>query len=533
MSPGRKVLCILCQRSEETKITGPLSTKDSVTAHQNCLLYSSGIYCQNSPEFDDLFGFSVEDVKSEVKRGNRLTCDKCKKKGATAGCEIRRCKKSYHYPCAVQDGAVNIEDEDNGKYGLYCYKHSQQREEGNGTINSPASSFREPVTSNLNHEAASSKVYCLACDNTEENISLESLNNVSVMLYCEKHRPSSHERRLNNHNAVAGPSSYSGDSNSSKRQLSSDGKQEGTPSKRNCEGWKKRISDDSHSDEDKANEDLAMFAPLESDLDESANSNPDHQTVPQFNSNDAETPTASISGNQLVVQSRGGDKDEDETLIHSDAESESLLLPVMICMESETSQTTGSSLEQSPGTCLGSNHRPDPHTAGPSGPQGGPAGPADLPPCPGRSQPLDATGSALRTSSPVSPAPPENSCVPPPPSSHSPPNGPQHSSPPSPVSLPSVPEPSIDSASFWKGCNQAGCTQGVFSDFISEMNNISNRIQSDQASQEDYNVALRVMEASGKLAELMTKQQEELKKKQTELRKAAAAMDKVMSALRR
>ncbi|XP_078142228.1 uncharacterized protein phf11 isoform X2 [Centroberyx gerrardi] len=340
MSPGRKVLCILCQRSEETKITGPLSTKDSVTAHQNCLLYSSGIYCQNSPEFDDLFGFSVEDVKSEVKRGNRLTCDKCKKKGATAGCEIRRCKKSYHYPCAVQDGAVNIEDEDNGKYGLYCYKHSQQREEGNGTINSPASSFREPVTSNLNHEAASSKVYCLACDNTEENISLESLNNVSVMLYCEKHRPSSHERRLNNHNAVAGPSSYSGDSNSSKRQLSSDGKQEGTPSKRNCEGWKKRISDDSHSDEDKANEDLAMFAPLESDLDESANSNPDHQTVPQFNSNDAETPTASISGNQLVVQSRGGDKDEDETLIHSDAESESLLLPVMICMESETSQTT-------------------------------------------------------------------------------------------------------------------------------------------------------------------------------------------------
>ncbi|XP_071377190.1 uncharacterized protein phf11 isoform X2 [Centroberyx affinis] len=436
MSPSRKVLCILCQRSEETKITGPLSTKDSVTAHQNCLLYSSGIYCQNSPEFDDLFGFSVEDVKSEVKRGKKLTCDKCKKKGATAGCEIGRCKKSYHYPCAVQVGAVNIEDEDNGKYGLYCYRHSQQREEGNGTINSPASSFREPETSNLNHEAASSKVYCLACDKTEENISLESLSNVSVMLYCEKHRPSSHQRRLSNHDAVAGPSSYSSDSNSSKRQLSSNGKQEGTPSKRNCEGWTKRISDDSHSDEDKTNEDLAMFAPLESDLDESANSNPDHQTMPQFNSNDTETPTASISGNQLVGQSRGGNKDEDETLIHSDAESESLLLPVMICMESETSQTT-------------------------------------------------------------------------------------------------VSESSIDSASFWKGCNQAGCTQGIFSDFISEMNNISNRIQSDQASQEDYNVALRVMVASGKLAERMTKQQEELKKKQTELQKAAAAMDKLMATLRR
>ncbi|KAK0133067.1 hypothetical protein N1851_031566 [Merluccius polli] len=29
--------CILCQGSDETAVTGPLSTKDSVTAHQNCL----------------------------------------------------------------------------------------------------------------------------------------------------------------------------------------------------------------------------------------------------------------------------------------------------------------------------------------------------------------------------------------------------------------------------------------------------------------------------------------------------------------
>lgn len=35
-------------------------------------LFSSGIYCQNSPEFDDLFGFSVEDVMKEVKRGGKL-----------------------------------------------------------------------------------------------------------------------------------------------------------------------------------------------------------------------------------------------------------------------------------------------------------------------------------------------------------------------------------------------------------------------------------------------------------------------------
>lgn len=47
-----------------------------------------------------------------------------------------------------------------------------------------------------------------------------------------------------------------------------------------------------------------------------------------------------------------------------------------------------------------------------------------------------------------------------------------------------VTEPSYDSAGFWKGCNEAGCTHAIFSDFIAEMTNLSNRIQSGQASQE-------------------------------------------------
>lgn len=109
-------------------------------------LYSSGIYCKESPTFHDLFGFSVEDVLEEVKRGSKLvkshlfsfwsvicyrlfillkrnstfvlqTCDKCKKKGATVGCEIRRCQKSYHFPCALKEGAEILQDEDRGTFG--------------------------------------------------------------------------------------------------------------------------------------------------------------------------------------------------------------------------------------------------------------------------------------------------------------------------------------------------------------------------------------------------------------------------------
>lgn len=116
MDNRSKVECVLCKKCEETKVTGALSTKDEVTAHQNCLvnihivsfqretpascsrtckpfsgignerlfvltrvsvfgsfqLFSSGLVCSSSPQFDDLFGFSVGDVLAEVKRGSKL-----------------------------------------------------------------------------------------------------------------------------------------------------------------------------------------------------------------------------------------------------------------------------------------------------------------------------------------------------------------------------------------------------------------------------------------------------------------------------
>ncbi|CAL1582014.1 unnamed protein product [Knipowitschia caucasica] len=112
--------CVLCRGSGEDITTGPLSTKGEVTAHQNCLLYSSGLFCHDSPLFDDLFGFSVKNVLSEKQRGLKLTCSHCKKKGATVGCEIQRCKKCYHYPCAIEAGAKTFEDKKKGTFGIYC-----------------------------------------------------------------------------------------------------------------------------------------------------------------------------------------------------------------------------------------------------------------------------------------------------------------------------------------------------------------------------------------------------------------------------
>ncbi|XP_032385101.1 uncharacterized protein phf11 [Etheostoma spectabile] len=529
MDDGDKVCCVLCQRSEETTITGPLSTNNEVTAHQNCLLFSSGLFCRNSPQFDDLFGFFVEDVLSEVKRGSKLICNKCKLKGATAGCEVGRCKKSYHYPCAVKAKATVVEDADRGKYGLYCYNHSLQTQEKNGARNGSPSSSSKSRTSKSPSEAGSSKIFCLACEKTEGNISLESSTNSVVVLYCDKHAPASHRRDTSGGSTAAGqPSVYSTDSNSSssaarsssKRRLNSTDKQEETPSKRKSKGFKRIILDDSNSGDHVLDSEMAIFAPLETDLDESANSVPEIQLIRK----DTESPTGFASGH-LEEENKDDNKDEDETVIHSDAESESLLLPVslphLVTVSTQTApasptavvllkaeaqtEDTGSSLEQS------SVHSPHQHIAGPSVQSS-----ARPPPPPDHSKPCRVTHSPPCTSSAISPAPHGSICV----SLLSPP------------SLPSDAEPSTYSTSFWKNCNLAGCTQAIFTGFINEMNDISSRIQADQASQEDYDIALTVMRASRKLPELVAKQKDELERKQKDLQKAAAAMEEVASALR-
>ncbi|XP_061696672.1 PHD finger protein 6 isoform X2 [Syngnathoides biaculeatus] len=136
MVPSPKLRCLLCQRSGETEVTGPLLSKVDVTAHQNCLLFSSGIYCTDSPLFDDLFGFSVEDVMDEV-------CAKCKKRGATAGCEVKNCSKCYHYPCAIEDVAETVVDSVKGKYQLFCLKHGPGQQQRKG----PSSNEGDPAGS--------------------------------------------------------------------------------------------------------------------------------------------------------------------------------------------------------------------------------------------------------------------------------------------------------------------------------------------------------------------------------------------------
>lgn len=343
---SKMVVCVLCQRSEEDQVTGALSTKEEVTAHQNCLLYSSGLFCRESPQFDDLFGFSARDVLSEKQRGRKLSCSKCKKKGATVGCETKRCQKSYHYPCAVQAGAQTVEDKENGLYKLYC-------------------------------------------------------------LRCKKSKLGLHDDGSNSSSA----------SSRSKRKLDFSNCQEEKKAHKHA---RRIVSDDSDSDATNADGEMAMFAPLESDVEEHISPTPNellhrkHALIAPGTSSD------------LQMENQDKAENEEASVAPPDANSEQSLLLL-----------------------------------------------------------VEAT------------------------------------------------DISMDSSNFWRDCVSAGCTQAIFSDFIREMTDIFTRITSGQASKTDCDVAFNVMMASGKLEELVAKQQKDFQKKQTELQQAAAALNRVALFLRK
>ncbi|XP_029458706.1 PHD finger protein 11 isoform X1 [Rhinatrema bivittatum] len=123
--------CGFCHLREQNEITGELyKSKDgSLCAHFNCMLFSSGLVQPNTPNINELGGFCLEDIKKEIKRGWKLKCSECKEAGATIGCDIKICKKTFHYQCAKNCKAEFFEDEDRGVYKLYCRIHSKNNSE--------------------------------------------------------------------------------------------------------------------------------------------------------------------------------------------------------------------------------------------------------------------------------------------------------------------------------------------------------------------------------------------------------------------
>ncbi|KAF1443634.1 PHD finger protein 11, partial [Pygoscelis antarcticus] len=108
--------CAFCSEGEAGSVMY-IAKERNIAAHQDCLLFSSGFVESEEYNPDNLdIRFDVASVLKELKRGKRLVCNFCRKKGATVGCEERACRRSYHYFCARCDDAAIETDEVNGVY---------------------------------------------------------------------------------------------------------------------------------------------------------------------------------------------------------------------------------------------------------------------------------------------------------------------------------------------------------------------------------------------------------------------------------
>ncbi|NXM32946.1 PHF11 protein, partial [Oxyruncus cristatus] len=108
--------CAFCSEGAAGSVMYIAKERD-IAAHQDCLLFSSGFVESEeyNPENLDI-RFDVTSVLKELRRGKRLVCNFCRKKGATVGCEERACRRSYHYFCALCDDAAIETDQVKGVY---------------------------------------------------------------------------------------------------------------------------------------------------------------------------------------------------------------------------------------------------------------------------------------------------------------------------------------------------------------------------------------------------------------------------------
>ena len=117
-TPGKIVkTCQFCHTSKQPH--DDLLQYQDVTAHYCCLLFSSGLHQQGDEE-QELRGFLLEDVKKEIRRGNKLKCHYCKQRGATVGCAKSTCKKSYHLPCGAANMALHQHYD---QFKSFCSQH--------------------------------------------------------------------------------------------------------------------------------------------------------------------------------------------------------------------------------------------------------------------------------------------------------------------------------------------------------------------------------------------------------------------------
>ncbi|XP_013910794.1 PREDICTED: PHD finger protein 11 [Thamnophis sirtalis] len=167
--------CAFCPDDEPSAIMY-IAEERNLAVHQECLLFSSGFVESEEQNPEDLNKrFDVASVVDEIKRGRKLMCSWCHQRGATIGCEIKSCRRTYHYVCAVCDDASTEIDETRGLYRLFCRNHipakrSSVYDENNETAMPLVLTESSSTTTTMNGETIGEENMEVISDQTKERI---------------------------------------------------------------------------------------------------------------------------------------------------------------------------------------------------------------------------------------------------------------------------------------------------------------------------------------------------------------------------
>ncbi|KAJ4820598.1 TAT-binding-like protein [Rhynchospora pubera] len=96
------------------RLLGPIRDQYGISriwVHQNCAVWSPEVYFAGP-------GY-LKSVRAALYRGRALKCSRCGRPGATVGCRVDRCPKTYHLPCSRADGSIF----DHKKFLIACNDH--------------------------------------------------------------------------------------------------------------------------------------------------------------------------------------------------------------------------------------------------------------------------------------------------------------------------------------------------------------------------------------------------------------------------
>ncbi|XP_036427359.1 uncharacterized protein phf11 isoform X2 [Colossoma macropomum] len=541
-TPSADVRCILCNLADENETTGPLSSKGGISAHQNCLIFSSGIYCKSSPSFDDLFGFDVNDVRKEYIRGRKLRCHRCGKKGATAGCEMSRCKRSYHYPCAIEDHARAVEKVSKGFFTLYCVKHDPKRprnperlQANESSRSSPGSNDSKRPRLDSSHAGTSSE------SDSSTYIRFQSRKRKSEVVISDSDEPIDIDPTL-------GPIELDPEDIIPPKQHGS------TPVP----------EDERDKEEPRADISGVPFPSVdddETDVEEVSACGPCHTMCHPA------VPPSTTRWNLVLLKGA-----KSPSLLRTEYRHENVSFNVIVdsgpSIESENS-ISPCSPSFAPGggggaaaaaaaaatpVCNSNGPLSAPENAAPvhaatttaiihPPPDGCPS--LDSPPL-GVVAAAESAGSPNR-SSPTAPScedPDEQTahpaCQDPPDISHDPPEckatptdrpldltAPPGGSTMSPQHNEGTEEARVSetgAAVFWRRCNEVGCTEAIFTEVTHQITSLAEKVQGQHATHQDYAVALRILEASGKLPAIFKQLEQDFEERERELQRKREAL---------